>query len=336
MLEATPLTRSVARFWHATRALYGFLRAREVLGLPPMYLWLEPTNACNRHCEGCPTGAGQGRAQGYVTLDLVASVVEQAREYGAMIYFHLIGEPMLHPDLPRMIRMAHDAGLPTALFTHATLLDRSRGKALIDSGLDWLGFSFDGFERVTYEGIRKGDRYEAVLSNILGFLELRRELGARGPYCYLTTVDPTASKLADLGSDWRLLETRLQKAGLDRLERVAPHAWADALAADTRPTPARPSRCPAPWAGLAMLWNGTVVPCCLDLEGEMPVGDLKTQTIREVWNGQPLRQLRQAFAAGRWEDLPAPCRLCHVPRTRAICGVPIDTWAASEGLQPTG
>jgi MoaA/NifB/PqqE/SkfB family radical SAM enzyme len=358
---------TLRRGWHLTRTLVGFLRASEILGSPPTHLWLEPTSACNLKCIHCPTGIGSTRPRGFMDFELARRLLDEAAEFRPLVYFHLGGESLMHPRLADMIRHASTAGLPTALFTNATLLDRARGEALLGAGLRWLGFSMDGLDRESYERVRKGGKFERVIENLFEFLRLKRERGSTTPYTYVSTVDLDGSASSPAGAD---LASRLRAAGLDHLEVVQPHTWAGlalsatatatatatgnsqsgALPPNPRqgrsspldppvtgeslaparktessevPNEPRPARCPAPWSGLAILWDGTAVPCCLDLEGRLPVGSVRDLTLAQVWNGDPLRRLRQAFASRRWDQLPAICQACHIPREKTILGVPV-------------
>lgn len=325
---------TLRRGWHLARTLVGFLRAKEVLGSPPTHLWLEPTSACNLKCIHCPTGTGSARPRGFMDFELARRLLDEAAAFRPLVYFHLGGESLLHPRLADMIHHASTAGMPTALFTNGTLLDRARGEALIDAGLCWLGFSMDGLDRDSYERVRKGGKFERVVENLFEFLRLKRERGSQTPYTYVSTVDLDGSASSPAGAD---LASRLRAAGLDHLEVVQPHTWAGlALSATQGPMGSQsgaappagtqfhpPARCPAPWSGLAILWDGTAVPCCLDIEGRLPVGSVRELSLSQVWNGDPLRALRQAFASGRWEQLPAICQACHIPRERTILGVPV-------------
>lgn len=304
------------------------MRARETLGYPPTHLWIEPTNACNLQCVHCPTGTGLKRHRGFIDFELAERLIEQAAAFKPLVYFHLGGESLLHPRLADIIRLAHSKGLPTGMFTNATILDRARGGALIAAGLDWLGFSFDGLDKESYESVRKGGRFDKVLGNILAFLALRKELGTAAPYTYMSTVDLLHSPTAEQARAARDLKERLAHAGLDHMEVATPHTWAGlSLGGPADPKPAAPpSPCPALWSGLAILWDGQASPCCLDIEGRLPVGDLTTQTLAEVWNGAPLAGLRAAFATGRWEALPSACQACHIPRQPTWMGIPTKAW----------
>lgn len=99
-----------------------------------------------------------------------------------------LGEPLLAPDLFRMLEHAVARGIRIGFNTNATLLTPERGERLIRSGLHWLHISIDGATPETYEGIRDGARFDRVAGNVAGFMAARRRLGAENPEVALVFV----------------------------------------------------------------------------------------------------------------------------------------------------
>jgi radical SAM protein with 4Fe4S-binding SPASM domain len=64
------------------------------------------------------------------------------------------------------------------------------------------------------------------------------------------------------------------------------------------------------WKNLTVYYNGQVSPCCYDAEGELIVGNVLNQTLREIWNGSPLKNLRDLHLASKWDKIPA-CSRCR-------------------------
>jgi radical SAM protein with 4Fe4S-binding SPASM domain len=92
-----------------------------------------------------------------------------------------LGEPLLAPDLMKMVSLAHDRGVVVGFNTNATVLTRRRAEALIDAGLDWMCISLDGATATTYEGIREGAHFGHVVRNIRQFVEAKHAAGAEKP-----------------------------------------------------------------------------------------------------------------------------------------------------------
>jgi radical SAM protein with 4Fe4S-binding SPASM domain len=71
--------------------------------------------------------------------------------------------------------------------------------------------------------------------------------------------------------------------------------------------------CNRPWETLTVTWDGDVVPCCYDYDKKEPLGNVRDQTLMAIWNGEPMRRLREQFVTGRIET--ALCRDCEELRT---------------------
>ncbi len=117
--------------------------------------------------------------------------------------------------------------------------------------------------------------------------------------------------------------------GLNQFAVTSPHSWAGRISENRIDTIHKSAqgktRCPAPWSSLSILWDGRVVPCCFDVNADYVVGDISRNTLQEIWNGRPMRQLRLGFA-GRKAPAGPPCSSCHIPHDAAILGAPRKTW----------
>jgi MoaA/NifB/PqqE/SkfB family radical SAM enzyme len=99
-----------------------------------------------------------------------------------------LGEPLLAPDLFRMIEYASGRGVRMGFNTNGTLLTPERSERLIRGGLDWLHVSLDGAAAETYEDIRAGSDFERVRGNVEALVEAKRRLGADRPRLMLVFV----------------------------------------------------------------------------------------------------------------------------------------------------
>ena len=97
------------------------------------------------------------------------------------LHFGGYGEPLLHPEIERMLRMAKEAGRKTELITNALLLDHSMAEKLVNARLDTLIFSVDGLSPETYEAIRIGASFEQVRKNVEDLAKMKREKGRLRP-----------------------------------------------------------------------------------------------------------------------------------------------------------
>lgn len=286
---------------------------------PPYYVNLEPTNACNLRCSICSMDGS--RPAGLMELDLFRRLADDAAASGVTeARLFLGGEPLLHPDIAEMVRYAEGVGLVTCIHTNALRLDGDMAEALLDSGLSILSFSFDGETAEEYESIRVGGSFEEVLGNILRFLEIKKRRGMEYPETTLQIIKPGEPPIT-AAETWRHpgqasapppRSLRPEFAGLfrdlplDHWFLLPPHEWPDEQERGGQSRGGIYFPCQALWQSLSITWDGTVVLCCGDLNGRMPIGDMQRQSILEVWNSDIMMDMRKRLLR---PETPK-CELC--------------------------
>lgn len=297
----------------------------------PLRMWVEPTNYCNLRCVVCPNATDTTSHRGFMGVDLFRSVIEQAANHTYDINVSHRGESLFHPDLAEMITRCTARRIKSRLHSNATILSSDRSRELIMAGLNLMSFSFDGFTKQTYERIRVGADFDKALANILAFLRLKRQLGARKPYTILQVIEfegNTASR-----SDLDRFLANFQELPLDKLYIKKPHNWAGNVPAANEESCSafRPvSPCTFPWYSLTILWDGTVVPCPQDWYGVLPLGNVNHQSLWEIWNGEPIKLLRKRM---KELDLTGvnPCHGCDRVTRPTVFGVPYENLKAFLG-----
>lgn len=307
------------------RLYKGYISGDETCAYLPLRLWIEPTDVCNLRCVMCPQSEPRAFAKGYMDFGLYTKIVDEAREFVHDVNLHHRGESTIHPRLADMVRYAKDAGIYTRLHTNGTLLDEEKAVRLIESGLDLISFSFDGYDRESYEKIRVKAKFERTLGHILRFLEVKRRLRKRTPYAIFETIDfSVGPPTAEDRERERAFRARFADLPLDRFIVKRPHNWAGTYApGDPRAQgkPRRYSPCTFPWYSMVIFWDGTVAPCPQDWYGELYMGDAKRQSLREIWNGPEMVELRKKMQAQDVQCL-SPCNQCDMLWRPTFLGVP--------------
>jgi radical SAM protein with 4Fe4S-binding SPASM domain len=155
----------------------------------PREIQLEVTRSCNLRCKMCLVRYRDvpNRREGSMPFETFRRVVDELPDLRA-ITLQGLGEPLLAPDLFRMIEYATDRGITIGFNTNATLLTRARAERLIRARLDWLHVSIDGATAETYESIRDGSDLAKVRRNLAGMVDAKRELGSDRPELTLIFV----------------------------------------------------------------------------------------------------------------------------------------------------
>jgi radical SAM protein with 4Fe4S-binding SPASM domain len=140
-------------------------------------VYIEPTSECNLQCATCVRHSWN-EPTGYLPWETYARLIAGLPKIGTCrkIAFWGFGEPLLHPDIVRMVAEAHALGLETEIITNGLLLDEAMAHGLVDAGLDTMVFSIDGTSDESYEDVRSGANLAQVLANIqrLRFIALNR------------------------------------------------------------------------------------------------------------------------------------------------------------------
>ena len=182
----------------------------------PREAQFEVTGSCNLRCRMCLVRYAPplNKVEGTLSFDLFRSVVDDLPDL-EKVTLQGLGEPLLAPDLFRMIEYAALRGIRTGFNTNATLLSRKRAQRLVLAGLDWLCISLDGATPATYEGVRDGSSFERLRRNVLGLVDVMRELDADRPRLSVVFVAMrrNVAELEDvirLAHEWGILRVRVQ------------------------------------------------------------------------------------------------------------------------------
>ncbi|MFN7955083.1 MAG: radical SAM protein [bacterium] len=311
--------------WSQTRnrlALsWAYLRGDPDPGGWPMELTVELTNRCDLGCIMCPRN-WSGRRVGDMDLGLFRRIVDQAAGRVGMVDLCLAGESLLHPGIFDAIAHLRANGIRSYLQTSGLHVDAERAARLVESGLDFVSFSIDGFRADTYAAIRRGGDFARTVANLEAFLELRRRAG-RGPFTVVQMIvqRENAEETESFREHWRksgVDAVRLKPLGVNR-EHV--RKIGDRVVGPPPSSSASP--CIRTWRGLAVYWDGRVVPCCYDFDGCETVGDLNVDSLDLVWRGGSMRSLRLKQAQGRYDEIPL-CKDCNRKNlnvSRAVAGV---------------
>ena len=267
--------------------------------------YVEITNICNLRCAFCP---GTRRAPRTMSPDEFALALDRLRGSVRYVYLHIMGEPLLHPRLDALLDLAAARDMRVCVTTNGTLLGRRADVLLNAPALHKVSVSLHSVEE------NGGDPREArqYLDAVWDFAV---KAAARGVIVALRLwnegdADAHNGVILDFlrektgSSDWP--EPRAHSFRLAEnlyLEREAAFDWPD-LGAEETPT----EFCQALRGQLGVLADGTVVPCCLDHEGDLALGNLFAQELGDILNSPRARAIYDGFS--RRQPVEELCRRC--------------------------
>ena len=273
-------------------------------------VYIEITNRCNLACDFCH---GTKRPLGTMPPEDFRRIAEKLRGETSYLYLHVLGEPLLHPQLKELLAIAGELGFRVCLVTNGTLLHKRREELLAAKSLHKVSVSLHSFE-----GNGGAGDLPAYLQQVW---DVCLPLSERGVLCALRlwnegtaprlngAVDAFLSQrigrdVESLPRDARGNRTLRPNLFLERAERFG---WPDLNAPESGA-----NFCHGFTRQLAVLWDGTVTPCCLDSEGDIPLGNLLSQPLEEILQGERAAAMAAGFAARKpTEEL---CRRCGYAR----------------------
>ena len=269
-------------------------------------VYLEITNICNLNCAFCP---GTRRRAHMLTLEEFTLLAWKLRPHTEYLYFHLMGEPLLHPLLGEFLELSRALGFKVMLTTNGTLL-KERGELLCESpALHKVNISLQSFEA------NAGGDFDAYFGNCIAFAERATAAGKRCELRLwnrngLESLNPAIEARLEAAfpkpwaksrEGWKLREKLWLEPG-DRFD------WPDLNAGDRGES----CFCYGLRDQIGVLCDGTVVPCCLDHEGDIALGNLFSGDLDEILRSPRASAIRDGFSSRR--AVEALCRRCGYAR----------------------
>lgn len=303
----------------------------------PARLDVEPIDACNFACGHCQVTHWK-RPATRLTPERLRAILDQ---FPRLLNVHLqgMGEPLLNRRLVDMLEECERRGVAPTIVSNGSVLTADSAARLTSLRRTTLVFSIDGATAETFEAIRTGGRFEAVVANVDALV--RRRGGAAWPRIEIRTVATLRNAhelsgvvrlarrlnvdkltISTFLTDWGKAEMRSAVEPIDagrngaRTEQLLKAAAAEAAALDVPLDVQRGAeefsasgRCPWPWRSAYVAANGDVVPCCRVADARTAkMGNVREEPFSKIWNNGKYRELRRRIATG---DVPHYCRRCY-------------------------
>ena len=306
------------KLWNAAR-VYGSFQLTRLTGKPiqwgmPISVSFEPTTSCNLRCPECPSGLRAfTRPTGMLNNDFFSRTINDLQRDLLYLIFYFQGEPYLNPDFLKMVQFAHQKGIYTATSTNAHYLTDEKARETVESGLDRLIISIDGTTQDVYEQYRVGGQLNKVLEGTQRIVYWKKKLKSRTPFIFFQflVVKPNEHQLDDIrkiGKEIGVDQVRFKTAQVYDYEND-PHQLIPTIdkysrykqdAAGKRQVKSGlRNQCWKLWHANVITWDGLVVPCCFDKDATHRLGNLQTQSFREIWQSEAYRDFRNQLTNGR-------------------------------------
>ncbi len=273
---------------------------------------IEISNICNLQCSFCPAVV---RTQGMMEVDLFRRVIEQVAPLTDQVCFHLMGDPLVHPELAQLVEICGEHRVPIFFVTNGVLLRPDKAELLLHPIFRQVNFSMHSF----FDNFPTGDP-SSYLERIFAYTE--RVLRER-PDLYVNFRLWNLEEARGIGSKNVEMLARVEErfgvrigASRDGLRKSRQLTGRLYLHLDTEFTwpsldlewRSEQGTCKGLTTHFGILVDGTVVPCCLDKEGATPLGNIRNDSVLNILAKPRAQGILQGFRSGRLvEEL---CKRC--------------------------
>ena len=267
-------------------------------------VYVEITNNCNLNCDFCPSSKLKRNGK-MMTEEAFQEIINQLKPYTNYLYFHLLGEPLLNPRLEKFFKISEEAGMFVNLTTNGTLINKAANTLINAKSLRQINFSIHSFE--SNESDKTIENYLEQIVNFINQIQKERTI-----YCNLRLWNMSSEELQakntlnqkilniieDLfGLDFKLSEQLQTKNNI----KIRPGVFINMAEKFEWPNLDRQviseeMFCYGLRDHLAIQVDGTVVPCCLDSEGQVPLGNIFEKPLEAILNDPRATAIYDGFS----------------------------------------
>lgn len=265
-------------------------------------LHIEFTSFCNFNCKFC---SYKREEDGYMDFDLFKRIIENVPNSIKKINLWQAGETTLHPkfiefmNFLAIVKKKRKKFPKVHMYTNGYVFTKKKIDAVLkNKALDIITFSIDGGRKDEYNKIRKYG-WDKVLDNLEYLLKNKKkdlEVGIKSIIIHNKELD-------------KRFEDLIRKC--DVFKSIKPHNWTGSKIYNLEYKPKK-GLCPFILNSLVILWNGDVVPCCADLDGNVFLGNLKSNSLVEIFNGKERSRMLKLMKKGK-RRLINVCKNCGAP-----------------------
>ena len=266
----------------------------------PTHVDIEISNQCQLQCPMCSRRT-MNTEGGLMDFALYKHIIDQCAENNVYsIKLSWRGEPLLHPDIFKMILYAKNNKISDVAFlTNLERLDDDMAHGLVESGIDWISVSIDGMDE-NYNKIRYPSKFTDIVRKIKKINEIKSKSGKKKPLIRIQSLwsaiksDPFSYK-----EFWTPLVDKINFIA-DQRRHIKDMAF-----------PVDPSfRCQSPWLRMFITWDGKIGNCQVDYNQANVLGDATKQSLKDIWQGEKYGALRNLHKNNGFTAFE-PCASCH-------------------------
>lgn len=276
----------------------------------PCAITVEPAGYCNLKCPECPTGAAVlTRRGGTMDVMLFETLLDSLATHLIHVNFFFQGEPFLNRDLVRMVASATKKKVYSLISTNGQLLDQQIAAAMVESQLTEIVFSVDGLTQATYEVYRVGGHLEKLVDAVKMLVRERMMQHSKYPLITLQfiafehnehEVGQLQNFTKQLGADRFLIKTaQFNDFGNGSVQPPSSGKWRR-YKSGRRFESTGFNHCWRQWSSCVLGWNGVVIPCCYDKNGDFAFGSALEAPLVKLWGNVGAQTFRKTILQNKY------------------------------------
>lgn len=288
----------------------------------PFRVGIEPVNFCNLSCPECDCGIKQLKRNPSI-LDVTEYEKYILSNHKKILAIQLFGqgEPFLHPELPKLIQIAHQSNLYTSTSTNGHFLNKANCEKIIHSGLDKIIISLDGTNQQVYEMYRAGGDFQTVTSGIKTLAAIKTKLKSKKPFIAIqflvfkhnqhqmkdlislaknlgtNGIEFKSAQINSTGNQMEPPENDFEKFSRYRKNENGVLKLKKKL-----------RFCYRIWSSVTVFSDGEVPACCYDKSGKFIMGNIFTENLHKIWEKDKFKQFRLKILVDK--NRPKMCKNC--------------------------
>lgn len=261
----------------------------------PIVAYIEPTNFCNLNCPGCPTGMGipSNRKKTLLTFEQFKTFLDQIKDFVFSINFSNWGEPFLNSQIFDMVEYAHGKHIRTCMDTNFGIkLSERKVYTMVNSGLDLITISLDGFSQKSYEKYRRGGNVNLVINNIKRVAKVKERLKSNTPEIEIQFLK-FSHNIHEIG----LVKDFSKKVGARFVAKYGRRPSKEFDYGPDEPYDPKFPACIFLWTIVAVNADTGLAPCCLSYYKKDDFGELTPLSdFKRFWNNEKYIYSRALFS----------------------------------------
>lgn len=287
------------------------IRRPVVWGMPISYS-IEPTNHCNLKCPECPSGLGAlTRPLGLLSLDDFENIIDQIKDTGFYVQLYFQGESYINKNLPGMIKFAQNKNIYVSISTNGHYINQKTVDNIIENAPDKLIFSVDGLDEESYQNYRVGGSFKKVDEGLRLLIKKRNQLKKKKPFVEFQFIvmkqnEHMLQEVIKYGKDvgvdkvvFKTMQVSSYENALHFLPSNQKYSRYVINDGEVKIKNKLKDHCFALWRTSVITWDGKVVPCCFDKDADFGLGELKNNSMKDIWLSKPYQDFRQGVLNDR-------------------------------------